>query len=54
MSFWCQRFDQRKNLTNSALEWVGHNLSIFFVGSLVETMTAKGHFEINRMFLTKK
>ena len=38
---------QRKNLTNFALEWVGQNLSNFFVGILVETMTPKGHFEIN-------
>ena len=32
---------------NSALEWVGQNLSNFFIGKLVETMTPKGHFEIN-------
>ena len=38
---------QQKNLTNSAQEWVGQNLSIFFVGILVQTMTSKGHFEIN-------
>ena len=36
-----------KNLTNSALEWVVQNLSNFFVGILVQTMTPKGHFEIN-------
>ena len=36
-----------KNLTNSALEWVGQNLSNFSVGILVETMTPEGHFEIN-------
>ena len=38
---------QRKNLTKSALEWEGQNLSNFFVGILVKTMTPKGHFEIN-------
>ena len=38
---------QRKNLTNSALEWVGQNLSNFSVGILFETMTSKRHFEIN-------
>ena len=32
---------------NSALEWVGQNLSNFFIGILVKTMTPKGHFEIN-------
>ena len=38
---------QRKNLTNSTLPILGQNLSIFFVGILVQTMTPKGHFEIN-------
>ena len=36
-----------ENLTNSALKWVGQNCQIFFVGILVQTMTPKGHFEIN-------
>ena len=29
------------------LKFLGKKLSNFFVGILVETMTAKGHFELN-------
>ena len=36
-----------KKFENSALPILRQNLSNFFVGKLVETMTPKGHFEIN-------
>ena len=37
----------KKKLTNSALEWIGQNLTNFSVGILVEMMIPKGHFEID-------
>ena len=33
---------------------LGQNLSNFFVGILVQTMTPKGHFEINRPLINEK
>ena len=48
--FWVSSFGPKygwKKLINSALISLGQNLSNFFIGILVQTMTPKRHFEIN-------